>query len=255
MSDIIEKKNIEAMIGYEHLDEELKKKFKSNPELKNNIESWIRKQLGQGSTNAIKLCNVEFIDYDAIDYDDLDEFESKDLLSKIKKNNRICPHHRICPMFNSNEITKNEKCVMEVLDTQFLLNGLAKELEVEVEDFNDRILINQLVSMNILYNRTMYALAAEDLIKEVKTFAKGSVNIDTKINDNFAVAEKTLNLMEKLRKSLLLNRDDKLKCKKIKRVNDELKAKERIESVIKKAEQSFDGTTFADTIEISDIEC
>ena len=141
-------------------------------------------------------------------------------------------------MFTSNNICEGEKCVLELLDTQHLTTGLLEELQIEKDDFNDQIIVGQLVGLNIVYNRAMRGLSSAPLIEEIKVFTKGGVNIDTKVNMNFEVIDRTLFLMEKLRKSLILNRDDKLKVKQIKKANDEVVAKKRVAEKIRDIEEA-----------------
>lgn len=230
--------NISEILGYEINEKELKNKVLINPNLKIKIEEWLTEHLGKGQMSAIKLCKVEYIDYENIDYEELDEFEIKDLNKAIKNNISNCPNHRACPLYNSNNLCINERCVLELLDTQHLTRGLFEELEIENTDFNDQILIGQLVGLNIVYNRAMRGLSSAPLIEEVKTFTKGGVNIDSKVNTNFEVVDRTLMLMEKLRKSLILNRDDKNKIKKIKKANDEATAKKKVADKIKNIEEA-----------------
>ncbi|MGL5716017.1 hypothetical protein [Cetobacterium sp.] len=237
MNDISQK-DIASILGYEVDEIELKNKVTQNPNLKKQIESWLEKHLGKGQISAVKICKVEYIDYDNLDYEDLDEFEIKELNKTIKNNVLHCPNHRSCPLYNSNNICLNEKCVLELLDTQHLTKGLFEELEIENTDFNDQILIGQLVGLNIVYNRAMRGLSSAPLIEEVRTFTKGGVNIDTKVNTNFEIIDRTLVLIEKLRKSLILNRDDKVKVKKIKKANDEASAKKRVAQKIRDIEEA-----------------
>lgn len=232
------KTNIAEILGYEINENELKNKMSLNPTLKKDVEKWLEKNLGKGQMSAIKICKVEYIDYNNIDYDNLDEFELKELNKIIKSNIGHCANHRSCPMFTSNNICVNEKCVLELLDTQHLTTGLLEELQIEKDDFNDQIIVGQLVGLNILYNRAMRGLSSAPLVEEIKVFTKGGVNIDTKVNMNFEVVDRTLFLMEKLRKSLILNRDDKLKVKQIKKANDEVMAKKRVAEKIRDIEEA-----------------
>lgn len=233
MKEVAKKDSLEEIIGFNEIDIKMKENIIKNPKLKKDVEVWLEKNVGKGHVHSIKVCNVEYINYQEIDVDCLDEFELKEFLSKVKKNNRNCAHHRMCPLFLNNSITQDEKCILEVIDTQHLTKGLYEELQIDCSDFNDQIIVGQLVSLNIVYNRAMRGLSSGPLVEEIKTISKGGINIDTKVNENFTVIQRVTELMEKLRKSLLLNRDDKLKTKQIKKANDETSAKKRIEDKLK----------------------
>lgn len=237
MNELV-KGSITEVLGYEINENELRTVLNRNPTLKKDVEKWLEKNLGKGQISAIKICKVKYIDYENIDYEELDEFELKELNKTIKNNVAQCPNHRSCPMFSSNNLCLDEKCVLELLDTQHLTKGLLEELQIEPDDFNDQIIVGQLVGLNIVYNRAMRGLSSAPLIEEIKVFTKGGVNIDTKVNMNFDVIDRTLFLMEKLRKSLILNRDDKLKVKQIKKANDEIVAKKRVAEKIRDIEEA-----------------
>ena len=234
----IETKNIVEVLGFEIKSEDMKDKLIQNPDLKKKVEKWLDKHIGKGHMSSIKSCKVEYIDYDEINYDDLDEFELKELNKRIKNNIGHCPNHRTCPLFISDSLIENDNCILELLDTQYLSKGLVEELDIEKDDFNDQIIVGQLISLNILYNRAMRGLSSAPLIEEIKTFTKGGVNIDTKVNSNFEVIDRTLMLIEKLRKSLILNRDDKIKVKQIKKANEEVVAKKRVAERIRDIEEA-----------------
>jgi hypothetical protein len=224
--------DIKEILGYELIEKEVKAIAVNNPKIKDEVEKWLVDHIGKGHIAGVKRCNLEYVDED-VDVEEMDEFELKEYYSKLKKNFRECPNHKTCPLYMSKSINKGDKCTLELIETQFLVKGLFDELQIEPEDFNDQIIVSQLVGMNILYNRSMAGLAAAPLIEEIKTYSKGGFNIDTKVNEHFTVAKETLNMMEKLRKSLLLNRDDKMKVKQVKKANDELSAKKRVEEKLK----------------------
>lgn len=230
--------NLKEILGYEIVEQEVKKYAErnlDNPNFKSEIEQWLSNSIGKGHLNGIRICNLHQIDY-SIDPDELDEFDLAEYTKKVKHNNKVCPKHRTCPVYLNGVSELNEKCTLELVDTKFLINGLLKELEVEETDFNDQILIGQLVSSNIIYNRAMEHLAYNPLVEEIKTYQKGTTKIETKTNEHFAIADRCLVQMEKLRKSLLLNREDKLRVKQVKKANNELTAKKAIEEKIKDIE-------------------
>ncbi|MGL6100103.1 MAG: hypothetical protein ACRC0G_10840 [Fusobacteriaceae bacterium] len=222
------KNEIEAILGFELVQKEVKKYVLQNPKVRGEIEEWLSESMGKGHLKSIRKCNLHLIDTE-VDESDLDEHELIEYRSKLKHNKKTCPSYELCPVYLNGTTSSDEKCVLELVETQFLINGLVKELDVDPEDFNDQIVIGQLVTMNILYNRAMEGLASTPMIEEIKTFQKGSVNIDTKISEYFVIAERCLHQMDKLRKSLVLNRDDKIKVKMIKKSNSEAMAKKKVE--------------------------
>ena len=230
-------KDLIEILGYEIAQKEAKKYIVDNPDVREEVEKWLVETMGKGHLKAIRRCNLHVID-DDFDAADMDEYDYGEYQKKLKHNFEVCPGHKTCPVFLSGTMTFDEKCILELVETQFLIKGLMTELEVEPDDFNDQILISQLVSMNIVYNRGLEGLSAGTLVEKVKTFQKGSVKIDTKVNEFFNIVERASNQMEKLRKSLLLNRDDKLKVKAIKKANSEAQAKKRVDENIKAIEEA-----------------
>ncbi|MGL5767922.1 MAG: hypothetical protein ACRCX8_19980 [Sarcina sp.] len=233
------KSEIEQILGYEIIQKEVKKYIINNPKVRGEVEEWLTESMGKGHLKSIRRCNLHVIDED-IDESELDEHELLKYRSKIKHNHKTCPGHQTCPIFLSGSTSPDERCVLELVETQFLINGLIKELNVDPEDFNDQIVIGQLVTMNILYNRAMEGLASTTLIEEIKTYQKGTTKIESKVSEYFTIAERCLHQMDKLRKSLVLNRDDKLKVKMVKKANSEAIAKKKVDEKIKAIES---GTT------------
>ncbi|MGL4449589.1 MAG: hypothetical protein ACRCTZ_00185 [Sarcina sp.] len=230
-------KDLEEILGYEIAQKEAKKYIVDNPTVREEVEKWLTESMGKGHLKAIRRCNLHILDED-IDPADMDEYEYSEYQKKEKHNFEVCPGHKSCPVFMSGTVSYDEKCILELVETQFLIKGLLEELEVEPSDMNDQILISQLVAMNIVYNRALEGLSAGTLVEKVKTFQKGSVKVDTKVNEFFAIVERSSNQMEKLRKSLLLNRDDKLKVKAVKKANSEQAARKRVENTIKELENN-----------------
>lgn len=230
-------KDLEEILGYEIAQKEAKKYIVDNPTVREEVEKWLTESMGKGHLKAIRRCNLHILDED-VDPADMDEYEYSEYQKKEKHNFEVCPGHKSCPVFMSGTVSYEEKCILELVETQFLIKGLLEELEVEPSDMNDQILISQLVAMNIVYNRALEGLSAGTLVEKVKTYQKGSVKVDTKVNEFFAIVERSSNQMEKLRKSLLLNRDDKLKVKAVKKANSEQAARKRVESTIKELENN-----------------
>lgn len=241
---------LSEIIEYDLIDSELKQKLIKDPKLAKDIDKWTKKYIHNRHAFGIKECNVEYIDYDSIDLDELDEVEAKDLMSKIRKNERLCPNHRTCLLYKNNAIVKGSKCVLEIADATLLKEALCTELEVGANDFNDIISIDQLVSINILGNRALRALSSEALIDTTVTYGKnGGVQYDKKINDNFAVFEKTQALSDRVKKALVLNRDDKIKLKRLVEGKTKEDAKLSIKNKLNNMESSFDIGEIVDVVQ------
>lgn len=248
--------NIEEILEYSITDEQIKSKIKEDPKISKSIEKWLKKYVGQSHINGIKDCMVEYIDYDNLvdTLEEMDEFDEKELSKTIKKNINHCPNHRSCPLFLSNTLPIHDKCPLELVDTEILIKGLAQELEIEMGDFNDSILIQQLVSLNVVYNRAMRGMAATPMIETIVSYTKGGVNYDTKVNEYFNIIESSLNMMEKLRKSLILNRDDKIKYKKIKQANSMEEIRKNVLEQINNVNEAIDMAEVVSEVIASDDE-
>ena len=246
--------SIDDVLGYSITDEELKRKISENPKLSKDVKIWLDKYIGKSHMNAIKDCKVEYIDYDDLDIDELDEFERKEITKKIKRNNKQCPNHRTCPLFISNTLPEFDKCPLELMDTQQLLQGLAVELEIGMDEFNDSILVQQLVSLNVIFNRAMRGLASSSLVEDVITYQNGKTKYDTKTNEYLKITGDMMNLMEKLRKSLILNRDDKIKYKRTKQANTIADARKEAIKTISSIEDSIDMNDIVNNVMAESIE-
>lgn len=246
MSDIITN-DITNIIGYDLMDIELKNKLSMNPSLSKELENWTKTYIQNRHAFGIKECNVEYIDYDNLDIEELDEVEQKELMKKIKKNERLCPNHKTCILYKNNALVNGSKCMLEVADATTIREALYKELDVKPEDSNDLISIDKLVAVNVIGNRALRGLSAEALIDVVPTYSKGGVKYETKVNDNFAVYEKTQTLSEKLQKSLILNREDKAKYKKLVEGKTKEEVKVNVKNLIDRTESEFEIT---DVLEI-----
>lgn len=239
--DIINKENnIYNILEYDVLDEEIKNKITNNINLNRKITNWISNSVGKGHINAVKNCYVEYIDYDSLDFDKMDEFEIKAINKKIKKNHLECPNHINCQMFLNNILKPGMKCPIELAECSLQTNKLINELEIKKEDVNDQILLSQLIGLNLIYNRSISGLSNSPLITEIRKVTNGAVTYDTKINENFNIAKSALASIESLRKSLILNRDDKAKLKKIKEGKTIEEVKETTSQIIKDQEDNFD---------------
>lgn len=240
MSDLIQKETLEDILEFEIFDEEIKNQIVNDKDKNRKISQWIGSNVGKGHLNAVKKCNVEYIDYDKIDFDSMDEFEIKQIKKIIKKNEFECPNHINCQMFQNNILKRGMNCPMEMAECYFQTNKLLKELQIKPEDTNDQILLSQLVGLNLIYNRGISGLSNAPLVTEVKKVMNNSVTYDTKVNEHFNVVKSTLASIETLRKSLLLNRDDKLKIKKVKEEKTLDNVKNTTNQMIKEREEAFD---------------
>lgn len=249
MSELITNGLTEIM-EYELIDSELKQKLIKDPKLAKDIDKWTKKYITNRHAFGIKECNVEYIDYDNLDLDEIeDEVDKNDLIKKIKKNERLCPNHRTCMLFKNNLIVPGAKCILEVADATMLKEALTKELEIQPEDYNDIISVDQLVSINILGNRALRALSSEALIDTTITYTKNGVQYDKKVNDNFTVFEKTQTLGERVRKALVLDRNDKLKLKQLVEGKTKADVEESVKNKISDFEADIDMAEIVDIVQ------
>lgn len=238
MSDLITN-DLKEIIGYDLIDIDLKNKLSLNPTLEKEVNMWTNKYVENRHAFGIKDCNVEYIDYDELDIEELDEVEQKDIMKKIKRNERICPNHRTCILYKNNALNYGSKCILEVADATTIRNALRKELEIKSEDYNDIISVDKLTAINVIGNRALRALSAETLVEVVPTYTKGGVKYETKVNDNFLIFEKSQALADRVQKALILNRDDKAKYKKLVEGKTQEDVKNNIKNLLNIKEAEF----------------
>lgn len=250
-SSLIKKDNLNEILGYDLLEEEYKNQIVQNPKLKAEIERWANKYVDNRFLFGVKNCNVDYINYEELDIDEYeDEVDRKELLKKIKNNERSCPNHRNCPLYKNQLIKKGEKCLLELADAQDLVAKYCKELEIKPEDYNDQVMLNQLVTTSLLSNRALIGLSSGSLVEQVVTVGNGGTKYDTKINENLIVFEKSMNLSDKIKKALVMNRDDKIKLKKLKEGKNQEDVINNVKNVIKEVEEDFD---INDVIELATV--
>lgn len=245
--------DLTSIIGYDLIDVDLKNKIGQNTKLINEVDNWTKKYVNNRHAFGIKECNVQYIDYENIDIDELDDVERSELLKKIKKNDRLCPNHRNCVLFKNNCLSKGSKCILEVADATTIRQALYEELDIQPDDYNDIISVDKLVSVNVIGNRALRGLSSEALIDTVATYSKGGVKYDTKINENFAVYEKTQLLAEKLQKNLILNREDKAKYKQLVETKTKEDVENNVKNIIKQVEDSFDMNDIIDIVNAEEV--
>lgn len=239
MDDKLITNNLTEIIGYDLLDLDLKDKFKLNPALEKEVNNWTNKYIENRHAFGIKECNVEYIDYENLDIEEFDEVEQKDIMKKIKKNERLCPNHRTCVLYRNNALVHGSKCILEVADASTIREALRKELDIKADEYNDIISVDKLTAINVIGNRALRALSSEALVEVVPTYAKGGVKYETKVNDNFGIFEKTQLLADKLQKALVLNRDDKIKYKRLVEGKTQDEVKDNVKNLLKTKEQDF----------------
>lgn len=245
--------DLTEIIGYDLMDVDLKAKLRLNPALEKEVNNWTNKYVANRHAFGIKECNVEYIDYDDLDIEELDEAEQKGLIKKIKKNERICPNHRTCILYKNNAIVKGSKCILEVADASTIREALTRELDIKPDDYNDIISVDKLTAINVIGNRALRALSSEALVEVVPTYAKGGVKYETKVNDNFGIFEKTQLLADKLQKALVLNRDDKIKYKRLVEGKTQDEVKDNVKNLLQTKEKDFDISDIITDIEFENL--
>lgn len=245
----VEEKGLANIFGYDLLEDEIKKRLALDPKLQGEIHKWTNKYIDNRFLFGVKECQVEYVDYTNLDFEDLDEIELKELKKVIRKNSLVCPNHTSCPLFLGNKLVKGEKCLLEMADASSITQALTEELKIDPKDYNDQLTVYNLVAMNVIGNRALRGLSTEGLIKETTTLNKGGgYTYDTKVNDNFAVFEKSIMLGDKLKKALVLNRDDKLKYKQIEDGKNKATVVKNVADRIKSLEEKFKMKNISDII-------
>ena len=244
------KETIEEILGFELTTEEIKKASSLSPKIKKDLEVWASKNSDNILSLQIKKCFVEDIDltktYEDFEKeyaindesgDDDEDFLSeatekyKEYLKEIKKNEEKCPHFRECPLFQSKMLPKGEKCPLEMINTSNLKRGIYKELDIKEDDFSDKITANHLISIENIAQRLLSSLSIQSPVVNVVTVNKnGSKTYDTKINENLNAYQMTMNMADKLRKNLILDRESKMKNKKIESEINERTVKENLKN-------------------------
>lgn len=251
MDDLVTN-DLKEIIGYDLIDVNLKKKLSLSPSLEKKVNEWTNKYVENRHAFGIKDCNVEYIDYEELDIDELDEVEQKEILRKIKRNERLCPNHRTCILYQNNALSYGSKCILEVADASTIRAALTKELEIKAEDYNDIISVDKLTAINVIGNRALRALSAESLVEVVPTYSKGGVKYETKVNDNFLIFEKTQALADKVQKALILNRDDKAKYKKLVEGKTQEEVKENVKNLLNIKESEIDMADIISSVNVEE---
>ena len=271
MSNELKKKDdLEEILGFEITSEELKKATSLSPKLKQELEAWSNKNSDNILSLQIKKCLVKDIDIKKTledfqkenivnDDDDDEEFLNealehyKEHLKEIKKNEEICPHFRECPLFQAKMLPKGEKCPLEMINTSNLKRGIYKELDIKEEDYSDKIVANHLIAIENIAQRALSALSIQAPVQNIVTISKnGSKTYDTKVNENLNVYQMTMNMSEKLRKTLILDRESKMKNKKIESEINEKTVREKLKNKLSNGFFDIDSSKIAEAVILED---
>ena len=234
----------EIMDGIEIKIDDLKKVSTLDPKLQSEINKFLCKHKQDNLNNQVLKCNVEYInlnktledfelevkaeDGDDDDVLDLASQRYKNHIKKIKQNEKNCPNFRTCPLFMANSLRNGEQCPFEKANTIQLVNGLYKELDIKEDDFADQISVSHMIALENMAKRAEAAIANLGLVTDVKSFSKSGPTYDTKISDYFSAYEKIMGLLEKLKKNLILDRESKMKNKKLESEINQNTVKEKL---------------------------
>ena len=222
------------------IDERLRHELQKPGDLRLKVSQWLSKQGDGNQFNSVKICRVELIDYESLDLDTItDEFELKQIRRKIAENQRACGHHIVCPMYRGGAVVAHSECILELMEAKRITASLMIELDVSEDDYNDKMMLDQIVSLSLINQRATRDLAAGNLIDDIKTYTKMGLKVETKINDNLLIIDKTQAQIDRLRKHLLLTREDKARFKQLKKQSEERTVNEQVKSKIKEAEEAF----------------
>jgi hypothetical protein len=146
-------------------------------------------------------------------------------------------------------LPKGEKCPLEMINTSNLKKGIYKELDIKDDDFSDKITANHLISIENIAQRLLSALSIQSPVVSVVTINKnGSKTYDTKINENLNAYQMTMNMADKLRKNLILDRESKMKNKKIESEINERTVKENLKNKLSNGFFDVNASTIAEAV-------
>ena len=242
------KETIEEILGFELTTEEIKKASSLSPKIKKDLEIWANKNSDNILSLQIKKCFVEDIDLTKT-YEDFEkeyainddsEDDDEDFLNEATEKYKEY----------LKEIKKNEeKCPLEMINTSNLKKGIYKELDIKDDDFSDKITANHLISIENIAQRLLSALSIQSPVVSVVTINKnGSKTYDTKINENLNAYQMTMNMADKLRKNLILDRESKMKNKKIESEINERTVKENLKNKLSNGFFDVNASTIAEAV-------
>lgn len=235
----------EIMDGIEITIDDLKKVSTLDPKLQSEINKFLTKHKQDNLNNQVLRCNVEYIDIsktledfqnkvneeeDDDDILDVAMEKYKQHLKVIKKNEKNCPNFRTCPLFLANSLRQGEQCPFEKANTIQLVNGLYKELDIKEDDFADQLSVGHMIALENMAKRAEAAIANLGIATDITTYSKGGVTYDSKVSDYFIAYEKIMSLLEKLKKNLILDRESKMKNKKLESEINQSTIKEKLKN-------------------------
>ena len=235
----------EIMDGIEITIDDLKKVSTLDPKLQSEINKFLTKHKQDNLNNQVLRCNVEYIDIsktledfqnevneeeDDDDILDVAMEKYKQHLKVIKKNEKNCLNFRTCPLFLANSLRQGEQCPFEKANTIQLVNGLYKELDIKEDDFADQLSVGHMIALENMAKRAEAAIANLGIATDITTYSKSGVTYDSKVSDYFIAYEKIMSLLEKLKKNLILDRESKMKNKKLESEINQSTIKEKLKN-------------------------
>jgi len=200
----------EIMDGIEITIDDLKKVSTLDPKLQSEINKFLTKHKQDNLNNQVLRCNVEYIDI----HKTLEDFQN----------------FRTCPLFLANSLRQGEQCPFEKANTIQLVNGLYKELDIKEDDFADQLSVGHMIALENMAKRAEAAIANLGIATDITTYSKGGVTYDSKVSDYFIAYEKIMSLLEKLKKNLILDRESKMKNKKLESEINQSTIKEKLKN-------------------------
>ena len=125
-------------------------------------------------------------------------------------------------------------------------------MDIKPEDFSDIISANHLVAIENLAQRTLSALSVQAPVVKVITKGKNGITTDTKINDNLAAYQLLMNMRDKINKNLILDRESKMKNKKIESEINEKTIKENLKNRFSNRRFDIDTAELVEAISLED---
>jgi nucleoside diphosphate kinase len=202
------------------IKDDVKDMIKKDKDIKKEMETWLKNEMSGMQFNAVRYCKIP-------------EEESGEFYSQ--HDNGICESYRVCPFYRQGIAPVGDFCPLEMLVVKRTTEDLIKELEINIyEDVTDAILVGEIVTFTLLEQRAVRGLACTSL--------GFSTYCDTKFGRDY-MREKSYYLdvikemqltKDRLRKSLVATREEKLKLKKNKSlVESEDKYKELLSKIKK----------------------
>ena len=87
-----------------------------------------------------------------------------------------------------------------------------------------------MIALENMAKRAEAAIANLGIATDITTYSKGGVTYDSKVSDYFIAYEKIMSLLEKLKKNLILDRESKMKNKKLESEINQSTIKEKLKN-------------------------